>query len=185
MPMAPELAGGSPPPLIFTIGHSTRPIETFSSLLETHGVQQVADVRTVPRSARHPQFNGPSLAVSLAARRIGYQHFAALGGLRKPRRDSINTGWRTPGFRGYADYMQEDAFSDGLAELLTFSAAGPTALMCAEAVWWQCHRRLLADALWVAGVPVRHILSAAAPKPHELSEFARLSGRRVIYPGLL
>jgi uncharacterized protein (DUF488 family) len=170
---------------IFTIGHSTHPIETFVRLLETHGILQLADVRTVPKSRRHPQFESRALESALGERGIRYRHFAALGGLRKPRPDSSNTAWQHPGFRGYADYMQTPAFESGLRALTIFGAAAPTVVMCAEAVWWQCHRRLLADALLVRGVPVRHILSGAAPKPHELSDFAQPGGDGVTYPGLL
>ena len=171
--------------MIYTVGHSNHTAHQFLTLLEAHGIRQVADVRTVPRSARHPQFSKEALAGFLAANGIGYRHVPELGGLRKPRRDSVNTGWRHPSFRGYADYMQTEGFRRALAGLEEFSAALPTAVMCAEAVWWQCHRRLLADALLVHGVPVRHILSAGSPKPHELSEFARITGGSVTYPGLL
>jgi uncharacterized protein (DUF488 family) len=114
-----------------------------------------------------------------------YRHFPALGGLRTPRPDSINTGWINEGFRGYADYMQTETFSQALETLLTFAHAGSTAVMCAEAKWWECHRRLLSDALLVRGVPVLHIASGGAPKPHSLSEFARIETAKVIYPGLL
>jgi uncharacterized protein (DUF488 family) len=185
MPTPADPASGAGPPVVFTIGHSTHPIEVFLRLLEAHGVRQVADVRTVPRSRRHPQFGSEALEQSLGDAGLGYRHFAALGGLRKPRRDSVNTAWRTPGFRGYADHMQGDDFWQGVSALLTFAGAAPTAVMCAEALWWQCHRRLLADALSVQGVPVRHILPAGQAKPHELSDFARPEGRGVIYPGLL
>jgi uncharacterized protein (DUF488 family) len=171
--------------LIYTIGHSTHSAEHFLELLETHGIRQLADVRTVPRSKRHPQFTREALDASLARHDILYRHFPGLGGLRKPRADSINTGWRHESFRGYADYMQTADFREALTELERFATEGKTVVMCAEAVWWQCHRRLLADALLVRGVPVRHILGAAAPKPHELSEFARIDGDKVIYPGLL
>lgn len=171
--------------MIYTIGHSTRSIEEFVELLETHGIKQIADVRTVPQSRRHPQFGRDALEASLAAHDIGYRHFPELGGLRKPRKDSINTAWQHPGFRGYADHMQTDEFCQGLSALERFTSVMSTSVLCAEAVWWQCHRRLLADALTVRGIPVRHILSAAPPKPHELSEFARVHEGRVIYPGLL
>ena len=114
-----------------------------------------------------------------------YRHFPELGGHRRPRPDSINTAWRVEAFRGYADYMETPAFRSAVDALLAFAAGARTAVMCAEAVWWQCHRRLLADSLLVRGVPVLHILSTAAPKPHELSEFARESDSGVIYPGLL
>ncbi len=171
--------------MIYSVGHSNRSADEFLALLEAHGIRQVADVRTVPRSARHPQFSGEPLAAFLAQHGIGCRHFPELGGLRKPGRDSVNTGWRHAGFRGYADYMQTEGFGRGLAALEEFSAALPTAMMCAEALWWQCHRRLLADALLVRGVPVRHILSAGQPKLHELSDFARVADGMVTYPGLL
>lgn len=171
--------------MILTIGHSTRTAEEFVALLRAHGVAQIADVRTVPQSRRHPQFNREALAKNLAAEGIGYRHFSALGGLRKPRPDSINTAWQHPGFRGYADHMQSAEFQRGLAELLQFASSALTSVLCAEAVWWQCHRRLLSDALVARGTPVHHILSMAAPKPHELSEFAKVEDGAVIYPGLL
>jgi uncharacterized protein (DUF488 family) len=173
------------PPQIYTIGHSIHPAEQFLALLRAHEVRQVADIRTVPKSRRHPQFNRDALDTYLHAHGIAYRHFPALGGLRKPRPDSVNTGWRHPGFRGYADHMQTAEFSAGLEMLLAFAAAAPTTVMCAEAVWWQCHRQLLADALLARGVAVRHILGAAGAKPHRLSEFARLDEGRVSYPGLL
>ena len=171
--------------MIFTIGHSTHPPDVFLDLLATHGIRQIADVRTVPRSRRHPHFSKEALERLLAGRRALYRHFPALGGLRKPAPDSINTGWRHASFRGYADHMQTNAFRRGVDDLLSFAQAGATAVMCAEAVWWQCHRQLLSDALLVRGVPVRHILSTAAPKLHQLSQFARVSRDVVTYPGLL
>ena len=173
--------------MIYTIGHSTQSAEDFAALLTVHGIGQVADVRTIPKSRRHPQFGREALEGSLARHGIGYRHFPALGGLRNPRRNSMNTAWQHPGFRGYADYMQTETFSHGLDELLTFAQEREvqTAVMCAEAKWWQCHRRLLSDALLVRRVPVRHIISSAPAKPHELTEFARLEHGKVIYPGLL
>jgi uncharacterized protein (DUF488 family) len=169
---------------VFTIGHSTRPLEELIALLARNGVAQLADVRTVPKSRRHPQFVREALAGSLPRAAIAYRHFPGLGGLRKPRRDSTNTAWRNEGFRGYADYMQTPTFAQALDELLRW-AARPTAIMCAEAVWWQCHRQLIADALVARGVEVRHIVSAAAPEPHRLTDFARVEGTRVTYPGLV
>lgn len=171
--------------MIFTIGHSTHTSNDFLTLLRAHGIGQIADVRTVPRSRRHPQFARETLEAFLAEHGVAYRHFPEVGGLRKPRRDPVNTGWRHPGFRGYADHMETGEFRRGLEDLEQFAAVRPTALMCAEAVWWQCHRRLLADALFVRGVPVRHILSVGQPKPHELSEFARVANGMVTYPGLL
>jgi uncharacterized protein (DUF488 family) len=177
--------------VIYTIGHSTHSAEEFLSILTTHDIGQLADVRTIPRSRRHPYFGAEALETFLGAHGITYRHFPALGGLRKPLAESVNTAWKHPGFRGYADYMQTQAFARGLEELLTFAQEGEalkrgkTAVMCAEAKWWQCHRRLLSDALLVRGVPVRHIVSPAAPKPHELTEFADVEDGKVIYRGLL
>ena len=171
--------------MIYTIGHSTHSAEGFLTLLEAHSIQQVADVRSLPRSRRHPQFTREALDGFLADHEIVYRHFPALGGLRTPRADSTNTAWQHAGFRGYADYMELKAFDEALDDLLRFAQGARTTVMCAELVWWECHRRLLSDALLVRGVPVQHIVSADAAQPHELSGFARVAGRKVIYPGLL
>ena len=173
------------PEVIYTIGHSARSAADFLALLQSHGIRQLADIRTVPKSGRHPQFDGATLNGFLHNHGIVYRHFPALGGLRKPKPDSVNSGWRHPGFRGYADHMQTPDFEAGIAELLVFARDAPTTVMCAEAVWWQCHRQLLSDALVVRGVVVRHILDHGRPKPHELSGFARVDGERIWYPGLL
>lgn len=171
--------------MIYTIGHSTRSATEFVALLQTHGVRQIADVRKIAASRRHPQFVKETLARLLAESGIVYRHFPDLGGLRKPKPESVNTGLRNPSFRGYADYMQTETFHTALLDLLQFAELGATALMCAEAVWWSCHRKLLSDILLVRGVQVRHILSTADPKPHQLSEFARRAQGGVTYPGLL
>lgn len=171
--------------MIYTIGHSTRPADELVELLRLHGIERLADVRTVPRSRRHPQYESGAVAALLRGHGIEYRHFPALGGFRRPRADSINTAWQHPAFRGYADYMATPAFEAGLAELMAYARDRPTAIMCAEAAWWRCHRRLLADALVVRGTPVCHILSASRPAPHEVSEFAHVERRRVTYPGLL
>jgi uncharacterized protein (DUF488 family) len=170
--------------VIYTIGHSTHTASEFLGMLTKYRVGQLADVRTIPMSRRHAQFNRDALDAFLAASGIRYRHMRELGGLRKPRPDSTNTGWKHAGFRGYADYMQTEGFESALGELLAFAREGPTAVMCAEAVWWKCHRRLLADALVVRGVPVLHIVSGGA-KSHELSPFARIVEDKVIYPALL
>jgi len=180
---------------VFTVGHSTRPFDEFLVLLRAHAVAQLADIRTIPRSRRHPQFSIGALAAALGEAGVVYRHFPALGGLRKPRADSVNTGWRNASFRGYADYMQSVEFNEAVDELVSFaggndetagtSASRPTVMMCAEAVWWQCHRQLVADALVVRGYTVRHITSQAPAALHTLTEFARVDGRRVTYPGLL
>jgi uncharacterized protein (DUF488 family) len=175
--------------VILTIGHSTRTLDELIVLLRSHGATAVADIRTIPQSRRHPQFSKDSLSKTLPAAGIDYRHFPGLGGLRKPRPDSTNTGWRHRGFRGYADYMQTPAFSRALGELVDFAKErgdrGRVALMCAEAVWWRCHRQLVADALLAAGWDVRHVMSASAAPPHELTAFARRKGETISYPGLL
>lgn len=125
---------------LMTIGHSTRSADEFLALLRAHQVEAVADVRTIPKSRRHPQFSIDALSRSLHDRQIAYAHFPGLGGLRKPRTDSPNGGWRHAGFRGYADHMGTPAFADALEALLTFAQDRPTAVMCAESKWWQCHR---------------------------------------------
>jgi uncharacterized protein (DUF488 family) len=172
-------------PTVFSIGHSTHTADDFMGLLRRHGVVQVADVRTVPRSRRHPHFSREVLPACLEARGIAYRHFAALGGLRRPRPDSPNTAWQHPSFRGYADYMAGAEFARGVDELATWAAAGPTAFMCAEALWWRCHRRLLADVLVVRGWAVAHILASGSAAPHEMTSFARVIDGELRYPGLL
>lgn len=170
---------------IYSVGHSTHQADDFLHLLQGHGIQCLADIRLMPKSRRHPHFAKEALSVLLPGAGIAYRHFPDLGGMRRPRADSPNTAWRVATFRGYADYMATEPFKRSLEALLLFAEGGRTAVMCAESVWWQCHRRLLADALVVRGVAVFHILSAAAPKPHELSEFAQQREGEVIYPGLL
>lgn len=173
------------PARVMTIGHSTRPLDEFLELLAIHGVTGVADVRTIPKSRRHPHFAREALEATLGARGLAYAHFPDLGGLRKPRADSVNGGWRHPGFRAYADHMQTDGFREALHALLAFASERLTAVMCAEAKWWQCHRQLIADALTARGVEVRHILSRGEPPIHELTPFARLDGTRLTYPALI
>jgi uncharacterized protein (DUF488 family) len=170
------------PLTIFTIGHSTHPIEHFIELLQSSGVTQLIDIRTIPKSRRNPQFNSDALAASLHAAHIDYIHMKDLGGLRHSRKDSINTGWRNDSFRGYADYMQTEAFAEALARAIGISPKKPTALMCAEAVPWRCHRSLVSDALIVRGIHVLEIIGPAKPKEHELTSFARVRGAEVTYP---
>jgi uncharacterized protein (DUF488 family) len=148
-------------------------------------VTGVADVRTIPRSRRHPHFSSQALSAFLSDHSIAYIHLPGLGGLRKPHRDSPNGGWKNESFRGYADHMQTRQFAEDLDTLLAFSADRRAAVMCAEAKWWQCHRQLIADALSARGVDVRHILSPAAPSPHELTPFARVTGSTISYPALV
>lgn len=170
---------------IMTIGHSTRKAEDFIRLLKQHDVGGLADIRTIPKSRRHPHFSRDALEVSLPAAGIEYRHLAGLGGLRKPRRDSLNGGWRHEGFRGYADHMETQDFAQAIDELLSFARGRLVAIMCAEAKWWQCHRQLVADALVARGIEVRHILSPGEAPAHELTRFARVEDGRVTYPALL
>jgi uncharacterized protein (DUF488 family) len=168
---------------IFTIGHSTRSLEEFVALLRAARVTVLADIRTIPKSRRNPQFGQDELRRALRSRRIRYVHIPALGGLRRARPDSPNTGWRNASFRGFADYMMTDAFEAGLAELRGLAEQGRTvAVMCAEAVPWRCHRSLVADALTVRGVRVEHIMGSGAARPHRLTPFARVEGTRLTYP---
>lgn len=167
---------------IFTIGHSTMPIERFAEILRIYGIECLADVRTIPRSRRNPQFNADSLAASLAAHGIEYRPCPSLGGLRRARKDSPNAGWRNPSFRGYADYMQTEAFQDALESLIRMGLEKRVAIMCAEAVPWRCHRSLVADALVVRGVPAVEILSETSWRPHKLTPFAEVQGTRLTYP---
>jgi uncharacterized protein (DUF488 family) len=170
------------PLIVFTIGHSTRPIGEFVDLLRAHAIRQLIDIRTIPKSRRNPQFNSDALAASLAAAKIRYVHMKDLGGLRHPKRDSINLGWRNASFRGYADYMQTPEFAAALDRAIRLAEAAPTALMCAEAVPWRCHRSLVADALLVRGIRVLEIISSAEPKEHALTPFAHVRGARLTYP---
>jgi uncharacterized protein (DUF488 family) len=167
---------------VFTVGHSTLPIERFTALLQAYGIERLADVRTVPRSRRNPQFNADALNASLREVAIEYVPLRELGGLRKPRSDSPNTGWRNESFRGYADYMQTDDFARGLERLIELSRERRTAIMCAEAVPWRCHRSLVADALAAHGIGVVEILSETSYREHELTSFARVAGTSVSYP---
>jgi uncharacterized protein (DUF488 family) len=171
-----------PADTIFTVGHSTLPIDRFVALLDTYGIAQLADVRTVPRSRHNPQFNADALAASLAAAHIAYLPMPALGGLRHPLRDSPNAGWRNDSFRGYADYMQTPAFRDAVEALIAQGRRERTAIMCAEAVPWRCHRSLIADALAIRGLPVIEILSETNYRRHALTPFARVDGTSITYP---
>jgi uncharacterized protein (DUF488 family) len=165
-----------------TIGHSNRSLADFLSLLDAHQVVLVADVRKMPASRSNPQFNRDTLAQALDADGIGYVHLPKLGGLRKRRADSPNTGWHNASFQGFADYMLTPEFGEGLGELLEQAEEKRPALMCAEAVPWRCHRSLIADALVVRGIAVEHILSASRSQPHTLRDWARVAGTRITYP---
>lgn len=168
---------------IHTIGHSTRTLDELLGLLRGAGVAILADIRTIPRSRRNPQFDGASLAATLGARGLRYAHLARLGGLRRARKDSPNTAWRNASFRGFADYMGTPDFEAGLAELHALAAQGSVALMCAEAVPWRCHRSLVADALTARGAEVLHVTGGSRAHPHRVTPFAKIDGTRVTYPG--
>jgi uncharacterized protein (DUF488 family) len=167
---------------IWTVGHSTRPIDDFISLLEGSGIKVLADVRTLPGSKRYPQFNKEALAESLSARGIRYEHFPELGGRRKPKAASRNTAWRNASFRGYADHMEREEFHKGVERLLDLAReAGPAAIMCAEAVWWRCHRSLISDYLKSRGIEVMHILDANKTQPHPFTSAARMVDGKLSY----
>lgn len=186
-------------PQLFTIGHSTRAIDEFIELLRAHGVVQVVDIRTVPRSAHNPQFGKTRLARSLKRVGIKYVHLATLGGLRHTKKDSVNLGWRNASFRGYADYMATPEFRAGLVELMRIAKSQAkeghakekeTAIMCAEAVPWRCHRSLVADALTKTGVftkqkwIVQHIQSRKTAKKHKLTPFLEIRKGELVYPAI-
>jgi len=169
-------------PTLFTVGHSTHPIDTFIELLRAHGVTQLVDIRTIPKSRHNPQFNQEALAASLGNYRIGYTHIKELGGLRRPLLDSLNTGWKNASFRGYADYMQTDPFKEALEKLIALSKDSPAAVMCAEALPWRCHRSLVADALTARGLHVEHLMTPQKRQVHTLTPFAKLHDGQLTYP---
>jgi len=168
---------------IYTVGHSTRTQGELIALLRAVDISVLADIRTIPRSRHNPQFNADSLRKALRSRSVRYVHLARLGGLRRARKDSPNTGWRNASFRGFADYMRTGDFESGLEELRALTAQGRVALMCAEAVPWRCHRTLVADALTARGAHVEHIIGSSRSSPHHLTPFAKVEGANVSYPG--
>ena len=173
---------------MFTIGHSTLPIETFLKVLQENGVHTLIDIRTIPKSRHNPQFAREALSEVLREKAFEYHWQSSLGGLRKPRKDSfLNAGWLNQSFRGYADYMQTPQFADAVDELLARSPSPQIAIMCAEAVPWRCHRSLVADALTVRGISVEHILcdkgGISHRQAHRLTSFAQVQGTRIWYPG--
>ncbi|MGE5194411.1 MAG: DUF488 family protein [Deltaproteobacteria bacterium] len=169
-------------PVVLTIGHSTRSLEALIGLLQAHQVHRVVDVRTIPRSRHNPQFNKETLPAALRAAGIKYRHLPKLGGLRHARADSPNMAWRNASFRGFADYMQTPEFEAAIETLAGLAGKERLALMCAEAVPWRCHRSLIADALWVRGFRVEHILSGIRSQLHEPTPWARIRGKRITYP---
>jgi uncharacterized protein (DUF488 family) len=169
---------------LLTIGHSTRPIDEFIELLQGHGVKEIVDVRSIPKSRHCPQFNSETLKASLKVAKIRYTHIQKLGGLRHSRKDSVNLGWRNASFRGFADYMATPEFSEGLDELTRIARMRRVAIMCAEAVPWRCHRSLIADAMIEKGWDVRDIMTSKAPSEHRLTTFLRVVDGQLTYPGL-
>lgn len=167
--------------VVWTIGHSTRTLESFLGLLVENGIEAVVDVRRYPGSRRWPHFARESLARALDECGLAYLWLPELGGRRSPRADSTNTAWRSPAFRGYADYMATEAFAEGLDRLVNLACGLRTAVMCAEAVWWRCHRGLIADALRRLGFDVIHILGPGSTASHPYTAAARIVGGRLSY----
>lgn len=169
-------------PVIYTIGHSTRKMEDFTAILKRYNIRILADVRSMPGSNRVPQFNKENMEPALEAEGIHYTHIKALGGLRHTTKDSPNTGWRNKSFRGYADYMQTTDFEKGLEELIRETEKGLTAIMCAEAVPWRCHRSMVGDAMIIRGFDVEDIFTEKKEEPHKLTSFAKVDGLKITYP---
>ena len=168
--------------ILYTIGHSTRTIEQFLALLKAFDVQELVDVRTVPKSRHNPQFGQDMLVPALSEAGIGYTYLKELGGLRHAAKDSVNCGWQNASFRGYADYMATDAFQQGLDQLKSIAEQHVTAVMCAEAVPWRCHRSLIADALTLQGWEVRDIQSKKTARLHILTPFLKVQDGKITYP---
>jgi uncharacterized protein (DUF488 family) len=168
--------------IVYTVGHSTRSAQEFVGLLAAHGVQRLIDVRTLPGSRHNPQFNRDALAHTLREAGIEYLHLPGLGGLRKPRADSPNQGWRNRSFRGYADHMQSAEFLRDLQTVMDSAERSRVALMCAEAVPWRCHRSLIADALLVRGIECEELVAVDRRQSHRLTPFAVVTGEAIIYP---
>ena len=167
--------------IIYTIGHSTRTLAEFIELLETFSIEAVADVRSYPGSRRYPQFNKENLLGELHLRQILYLHLSALGGRRKPSPQSKNVAWKNRAFRGYADYMETAEFKKGIAELEKTGIRYRTALMCSEAVWWRCHRSLIADYLKANGWKVMHILNNKKAEEHPYTAVAKIADGNLSY----
>ena len=170
---------------LWTIGHSTRSAEELNQILKAHEIEALIDVRTFPGSRRYPQFNKQQLASALPENGIAYFHLAELGGRRQTRQDSKNTAWKNRSFRGYADHMETTEFQLGIERLMEIASVRRTAIMCAEALWWRCHRSLISDFLKVRGVEVIHILDAAHEEPHPFTSAARIVNGELSYAGLL
>jgi uncharacterized protein (DUF488 family) len=170
---------------VCTIGHSTRAVDEFVVALNAHGIKTLVDVRSFPGSRRYPQFGKDKLAASLAEAGIAYEHFPELGGRRRARPDSRNVAWRNEGFRGYADYMETADFREGIERLIELARSRRTAIMCAEAVWWRCHRSLISDYLKASGTEVIHIIDAERAEPHRFTSAARIVNGDLSYRALL
>jgi uncharacterized protein (DUF488 family) len=169
------------PETILTIGHSTRSFDEFALTLQDARVELIVDVRRLPGSRRLPQFDAEALEAGLGLRDIDYQWIASLGGRRRPLPDSVNTGWTHSAFRGYADHVYTEEFAEGLTELLVLAGGLRTAIMCAEVLWWRCHRRLIADVLVSLGLGVEHLLAPGKREPHRLAAPAWLDSGRLSY----
>lgn len=167
---------------IYTIGHSTRTLEELVDILNTYEITQLVDVRSIPKSRHTPQFNEENLSVELPNHKISYTHLKKLGGLRSTNKDSINQGWHNTSFRGYADYMQTDDFNKGMDELLKLASDNTTAIMCAEAVPWRCHRSMIGDALLVRDWQVLDIFDAKKTQQEKLTSFAKVNKHVITYP---
>lgn len=168
--------------MLHTIGHSTHPVEAFAALLQQHGVDRLLDIRTVPRSRTNPQFNLDALPASLEQYGIGHEYVRELGGLRRVSPASPNGGWRNKSFQAYADHMLTDEFQGGLDRLIAAMTEHTVAIMCAEAVWWRCHRSLVAEAMLVRGFEVSHIMPDGRAAPATLRDFAVVEGTTITYP---
>jgi uncharacterized protein (DUF488 family) len=168
--------------IIFTIGHSTRPIEEFIEILYAFKIRKLVDVRTIPKSRHNPQFSGDALKERLKQAHIGYLHMKGLGGLRHAKKDSPNAAWRNASFRGFADYMQSEEFEESLNRLILTAEKKSTVIMCAEAVPWRCHRSLIADALLIRGIDVRHIMTGNSDREHTITPWAKVRGKKITYP---
>lgn len=167
---------------VYTIGHSTHSLDEFVGLLRAYGIERLVDVRTIPRSRHNPQFNKDTLGKFLRNRQISYRHMKALGGLRHARADSLNTGWHNISFRGFADYMQTPEFAIAVMKLVELAREKTTAIMCAEAVPWRCHRSLIGDALIVRGIDIVDIYTPKSAKPHVITLMAKVHGTQITYP---
>jgi uncharacterized protein (DUF488 family) len=168
---------------IFTIGHSTHPIDEFINILQAYEIGLVVDVRTIPRSRHNPQFNEDELKGTLVKKNIAYIRLEKLGGLRHTTKASINTAWKNSSFRGFADYMQTEEFQTGVEQLIMLASNKQTVIMCAEAVPWRCHRSLIGDALVIRDIRVEDIMSEKATKSHEITPWAKVEGVTITYPG--